>query len=101
MRKVVTMSDEALSHHVYIVQCRDGTLYTGYAQDVNQRVRAHNEGHGAKYTRGRRPVRLLYTEACASKGDALRREHEIKAKSREAKLDLIMQTVDQDDCQRR
>jgi putative endonuclease len=97
----VTMSDEALFHHVYIVQCRDGTLYTGYARDVNQRVRAHNEGHGAKYTRGRRPVRLLYTEACASKGAALRREHEIKAKSREAKLDLIKQSVNKDDYQGR
>ena len=95
------MSDEVLSHHVYIVQCSDGTLYTGYAQDVKQRVRAHNEGHGAKYTRGRRPVRLLYTESCASKGAALRREHEIKTKSRKAKLSLINKGIDQDNRQGR
>ncbi|MGI6565952.1 MAG: GIY-YIG nuclease family protein [Firmicutes bacterium] len=83
------MSREALEHHVYIVECRDGTLYTGYAGDLEQRLKAHNQGKGAKYTRGRRPVRLVYRESFESKSAALRREHQIKAQSREAKLRLI------------
>ncbi len=83
------MSDEFQSHYVYVIKCCDGTLYTGYARDVDQRVRAHNAGCGAKYTRGRRPVRLLYSEAFDSKSAALRREREIKGKTRKAKFNLI------------
>ncbi|NMB47127.1 MAG: GIY-YIG nuclease family protein [Firmicutes bacterium] len=89
------MADEA-SHHVYIIECNDGTLYTGYALDVKQRVEAHNAGHGAKYTRGRRPVRLLYSEVYDDKSAALRRELEIKAKPREAKLRLIRENGEED-----
>jgi putative endonuclease len=83
------MSHEDLAHHVYIIECCDGTLYTGYARNVEERVKVHNEGKGAKYTRGRRPVRLLYSETCTNKSAALRREREIKAKARKAKLRLI------------
>ena len=76
-------------HHVYIVRCADTTLYTGYARDPAVRARAHNAGRGARYTAGRRPVRLVYTEACASHGEALRREHEIKRLSRKDKEALV------------
>lgn len=76
-------------HFVYIIQCKDGTLYTGWTTDVTARVNAHNEGIGAKYTKGRGPVSLLHTEAFESKSDALRREMAIKKLSRAEKLDLV------------
>ena len=75
--------------YVYIVRCADGTLYTGYARDPEARVEAHNRGRGAKYTAGRRPVRLVYAEPCESVGDALRREHALKQRSRAQKEALI------------
>jgi putative endonuclease len=75
-------------HYVYMIQCKDGTLYTGWTTDVAARVKAHNEGVGAKYTKGRGPVTLIYTEAFESKSDALRREMAIKKLSREDKLKL-------------
>jgi predicted GIY-YIG superfamily endonuclease len=64
--------------NVYVVRCADGTLYTGIAKDVETRIRAHNAGRGAKYTRSRRPVELVYAEAAADRGAAQRREHEIR-----------------------
>jgi putative endonuclease len=72
-------------HHVYIVKCADGTLYTGYARDPQAREAAHNAGRGARYTSGRRPVTLVYVERFRSKGKALRREHQIKSWTREMK----------------
>ncbi len=77
------------AHFVYIVRCSDGSLYTGYAQDVMQRVAAHNRGTGAKYTRGRGPVVLLAFWSCESKRDALRAEYAIKRFSRTQKWRLI------------
>lgn len=77
------------SHFVYIVRCADGTLYTGYARDPRARAKAHNKGRGARYTSGRRPVRLVYVEACESRGAALSREYRIKQLSRARKLALI------------
>ncbi len=74
---------------VYILQCRDGTLYTGITTDVPRRVAQHNAGTGAKYTRSRRPVKVVYQERCADKSAALRREHTIKTMHREAKLKMI------------
>ena len=76
-------------HFVYIVRCADGTLYTGYARDPDARAKTHNRGRGAKYTAGRRPVMLVYTEACRSLGDALRRERQLKRLSRLRKETLI------------
>jgi predicted GIY-YIG superfamily endonuclease len=76
-------------HYVYILRCADGTLYTGYARDPDAREDAHNAGRGARYTAGRRPVRLVYTEICPSHGDALRRELEIKRWSRSRKDALV------------
>lgn len=77
-----------MAHHVYVVECHDGTLYTGYTTDVERRVREHNAGDGAKYTRGRTPVTLRYSETFETKGDALSREHEIKRLAREEKVAL-------------
>jgi predicted GIY-YIG superfamily endonuclease len=76
-------------HFVYIVRCADGTLYTGTARDPRAREHAHNSGRGARYTSGRRPVRLVYTERCASMGQALRREYQLKQLSRRRKEALV------------
>ncbi len=73
---------------VYLLRCGDGTLYCGIALDVAARLAQHAAGKGAKYTRGRSPLELVYTEACGTKADALRRERAIKRLSREAKLRL-------------
>jgi predicted GIY-YIG superfamily endonuclease len=74
---------------VYLVRCADGTLYTGIAKDVQARVDDHNRGLGAKYTRGRTPVELVYREWMASRSAALRREHAIKRLSRIQKCRMI------------
>lgn len=74
--------------YVYMVQCADGSLYSGWTTDVPKRVAAHNAGRGAKYTKSRRPVRLVYAEACADKSTALRRECALKALPRAEKLKL-------------
>ena len=64
---------------LYILRCGDGSLYTGIAVDVQARLEMHRSGKGAKYTRGRGPLELVYTEVCGSHSDALRRELEVKA----------------------
>ena len=74
---------------LYLLRCGDGTLYCGIALDVEARLAQHRAGKGAKYTRGRGPLELAYTEACASRADALRREREVKRLPRTAKLALI------------
>ena len=76
-------------HFVYIVRCADGTLYTGYARDPCAREKMHNRGRGARYTAGRRPVRLVYSESFASIGDALRRERQLKRLRRSRKEALL------------
>jgi len=76
-------------YFVYIIRCADGTLYTGTAVDVDLRIAAHNSGKGAKYTRGRLPVSLVYKERHDGKPAALRREIEIKSMSRSKKQRLI------------
>jgi putative endonuclease len=76
-------------HFVYILECSDGTLYTGYTTNIDHRIRQHDAGKGAKFTRSRRPVRLAYKERLASKSDALRREVQIKRMSRSSKLLLL------------
>jgi len=73
---------------IYVVRCRDGTLYTGISRDVDARLAKHNAGKGARYTRGRGPVALLHTERKSSQGAALRREAAIKALPRTKKLAL-------------
>lgn len=76
-------------YYVYIVRCCDGTLYTGSTNDVPARLRKHNEGKGAKYTRGRTPVELVYQEELDSKGEALKREYVLKKYTRKQKEKLI------------
>jgi putative endonuclease len=71
---------------VYLARCSDGTLYAGIARDVRARIARHNAGKGARYTRGRGPLRVLVTGRCASKGDALRLELAIKRLARDQKL---------------
>lgn len=73
---------------VYIVRCSDGTLYTGWAMEVQARVRKHNAGRGARYTRTRRPVELIYSEEVPTRAAALKRERAIKRLPRAKKLAL-------------
>lgn len=75
---------------VYLLRCGDGTLYCGIALDVVARLAQHEAGRGAKYTRGRGPLELVYTEACGTKAEALRRERAIKGMRREDKLSLCV-----------
>jgi len=73
---------------VYLLRCGDGTLYCGIALDVDARLVQHQAGKGAKYTRGRTPLELVFREACGSKGEALRRERQLKRLRRAEKLRL-------------
>ena len=75
--------------YVYILRCSDGTLYTGSTDDVVRRLAVHNSGKGAKYTRGRTPVEVVYWEGCESYSAALKREYAIKQLTRQQKLKLI------------
>ena len=74
---------------VYLLRCGDGTLYCGITNDLQNRLEMHRSGKGAKYTRGRGPLELVYTESCQDKSAALKRERQIKALPREKKLALI------------
>lgn len=76
--------------YVYIVRCRGGTLYTGWTDDLEKRIRTHNEGKGARYTRARRPVELAYSEEFATKSEAMSREWAIKKMPRTKKQGLIL-----------
>jgi len=80
------MTDE---HYVYVLECADGSLYTGYTTDVERRVAEHDAGDGAKYTRGRTPVDLVHAETFDSRSAAMAREHEIKQYSRAEKERLV------------
>lgn len=77
---------------VYILRCSDDTYYTGYTVDMDHRLQEHQRGLASKYTRGRTPVELVYLEQCATKGEALKREIELKKLTRAAKQILIKQT---------
>jgi predicted GIY-YIG superfamily endonuclease len=77
--------------YLYILRCKDGTLYTGITTDVSRRLEEHRSGRGAKYTRGRGPLVLVYEENCGSHSHALKRELEIKSISRREKEALILQ----------
>ena len=78
-------------NYTYILECRDGSLYTGWTNDMENRLRAHNEGRGAKYTKGRAPVTLRYVEEHETKEGAMKREYAIKRMSRKEKLELMKQ----------
>lgn len=76
-------------NYTYILSCRDGSLYTGWTNNLEKRVQAHNSGEGAKYTKPRRPVVLAYYEEFQTKELAMKREYEIKHMTRREKLRLI------------
>ena len=78
-----------MEYSVYIVKCNDGTLYTGISNNVDNRVAKHNSGTGAKYTKTRLPVHLVYTKVIGTKSDALKEEYRIKQLSRSEKLKLV------------
>ena len=83
------MGNKDTPYWVYILQCADDSLYTGVSSDVPRRTATHNAGKGAKYTRARLPVKLVYQELCGNKSAALRREMAIKRLTRQEKLALI------------
>lgn len=83
-----------MSWCVYMVRCRDNTLYTGSTNDLPRRLAAHNSGRGAKYTKSRRPVTLAYQEPCPDKPAALRREYALKQLSKAEKEALIVDNED-------
>jgi len=74
---------------VYILQCADGSLYTGITTDLKRRIAAHEAGRGAKYTKGRGPFKLMYRETCVDRAHASKREMEIKSLDRAQKLDMV------------
>ena len=76
-------------HYVYVLECADGTYYTGYTTDVERRVAEHDAGEGAKYTRGRTPVELVHVEEYDTRSAAMSREHGIKSLSRRKKEQLV------------
>ena len=78
---------------LYMLRCADGSLYTGVATDLPARIATHNAGKGAKYTRGRLPVQLVYSETGLNQGQALRRELQLKALPRRKKLAMIPESL--------
>ena len=89
-----------MKNYTYILRCRDGSLYTGWTNDIDKRMQAHRKGKGAKYTRSRLPVTLVYQETIDTKQEAMRREAEIKKLSRKKKL-LLVETYQQKLSQRK
>lgn len=86
-------------NYTYILRCADGTYYCGWTNNLDRRLKAHNEGKGAKYTRSRRPVALVHYEAFSTKEEAMRREYEIKQLPRKKKEELIFkQQTDTSSC---
>ena len=84
-------------NYTYILKCKDGSLYTGWTNDLEQRVAAHNTGNGAKYTKARRPVELVYFEEFETKEQAMKREYAIKQMARKDKLELVRRKEKADD----
>ena len=84
-------------NYTYILKCKDGSLYTGWTNDLEQRVAAHNTGKGAKYTKARRPVELVYSEEFETKEQEMKREYAIKQMARKDKLELVRRKEKADD----
>jgi putative endonuclease len=78
-----------MSFYVYILLCRDGSFYTGYTKDIDERTRLHESGKGARYTRMHKPKRVAYVELFDSRAKAMKREREIKKMSHQQKLNLV------------
>ena len=92
-RKYLRLGQGILNWIVYILRCADGTLYTGITNDLDRRMSEHGSGRGAKYTKGRGPFQLVYNESCGGKGQASKREIEIKLLNRKQKLRLVSANV--------
>lgn len=82
-------------NYTYIVECKDGSLYTGWTNHLEKRIQAHNEGNGAKYTKSRRPVKLVYFEEYETKEEAMKREYAIKQLTKKRKDELIARQKEQ------
>jgi putative endonuclease len=81
---------ENKEHYVYVVSCKDGSLYTGYTNNLKRRIKLHNEGKGAKYTRGRGPVKLVFSKQFSTKSEALKAEFAFKKLDRKKKQQYII-----------
>ena len=92
---VIDATSGETGHYLYVLACADGTLYTGYTIDVEQRVATHNEGKGAKYTRARLPVKLVAQAEFTTKNKAMSAEYRFKRLPRQQKLQLIADAEDQ------
>ena len=79
-----------MDHYAYMLRCSDGTLYSGYTNNIEKRIEAHNSGKGAKYTRARLPVKLAYYEVFDNKIDAMKREYSLKQLTKEQKEKLCV-----------
>ncbi|KOP70357.1 GIY-YIG nuclease family protein [Cytobacillus solani] len=77
-------------HYFYVLHCKDNSLYAGYTNNLDRRVKLHNEGKGAKYTRGRGPVKLVFSKAYDNKSEALKAEYEFKQWTRKKKEDFLV-----------
>jgi putative endonuclease len=77
------------NYYAYLARCNDDTLYAGYTNDIENREEAHNEGNGARYTRMRRPVKIVYFEGFVNRSDAMKREYELKQLSKKDKEKLV------------
>ncbi len=89
MNNIYDKSMETKKNYTYIVRCKDGSLYTGWTNDLEKRIKAHNDGTGAKYTKTRRPVELVYYEEHETKVAAMKREYEIKHLPKNKKEELV------------
>lgn len=78
-----------MNHHFYVVKCKDESLYAGYTNNLEKRIQAHNAGKGAKYTKARRPVSLIYSESFETKQEAMKAEYAFKQFSRPKKIDYL------------
>ncbi|MDQ0300939.1 putative endonuclease [Salibacterium salarium] len=81
-------------HYVYILECGDGTYYTGYTTNVEQRIQMHKSGKGAKYTRGRGPLRLVYKQRFPTKREAMQVEYDMKKMKRKDKQALLQKVME-------
>lgn len=90
LKKEMVALAQQQNNYVYIVRCHDNTFYTGWTTNLEKRIETHNAGKGAKYTKIRRPVELVYYETFESKSDALKREYQIKQLKRSEKEELIL-----------
>lgn len=97
MEQIEQIEQKDQKNYVYIVECRDGSLYTGWTNHLQERIQAHNQGKGAKYTKSRRPVKLVHVECFATKEEAMRREYAIKQLPRRKKQMLIAAALQEPD----